>query len=86
MREILKNCKYTFQKITRICEYIDGGAKGIVAPYVETVKAVKTLVGAVKLRPLKGNLLQLCLDKLVPGNQSLYKIVSEVVGAKTEKV
>ena len=33
---------------------LDGGAAGIVAPYVETVEQVRALRGAVKLRPLKG--------------------------------
>eukprot|EP01116_Phalansterium_solitarium_P021469 TRINITY_DN6681_c0_g1_i1.p1 TRINITY_DN6681_c0_g1~~TRINITY_DN6681_c0_g1_i1.p1 ORF type:complete len:277 (+),score=90.23 TRINITY_DN6681_c0_g1_i1:845-1675(+) len=40
---------------------LDGGACGIVAPYIETVEQVKLLRGAVKLRPLKGRLLE---DKL----------------------
>jgi 4-hydroxy-2-oxoheptanedioate aldolase len=34
--------------------FIDGGAHGIVAPYVETVEEVKELVGAVRYRPIKG--------------------------------
>jgi 2-keto-3-deoxy-L-rhamnonate aldolase RhmA len=33
---------------------LDGGAAGIIAPYVETVEQVQALRGAVKLRPLKG--------------------------------
>lgn len=33
---------------------LDGGAAGIVAPYVETVEQVRALHGAVKLRPIKG--------------------------------
>lgn len=33
---------------------LDGGACGIVVPYVETVEQVEALRGAVKLRPLKG--------------------------------
>ena len=33
---------------------LDGGAAGIVAPYVETVEQVQALRGAVKLAPLKG--------------------------------
>ncbi|MEZ6128704.1 MAG: aldolase/citrate lyase family protein [Planctomycetaceae bacterium] len=32
---------------------LDGGAAGVIAPYVETVEEVETLRGAVKLRPLK---------------------------------
>jgi 2-keto-3-deoxy-L-rhamnonate aldolase RhmA len=37
-----------------VCKVLDGGAGGVVAPYVETVEQVEALVGAVKLRPLKG--------------------------------
>lgn len=36
------------------CKVLDGGACGIIAPYVETAEQVRELVGAVKLRPLKG--------------------------------
>lgn len=36
------------------CVALDGGAVGIVAPYVETPEQVRALVGAVKKRPLKG--------------------------------
>ena len=38
--------------------YMDGGAQGIVVPYVETVDQVKDLVGAVKYRPIKGEFLR----------------------------
>ena len=44
------------------CTTLDGGASTILAPYVETVKQVKDLVGAVKYRPLKGKKLQQILD------------------------
>lgn len=50
----------------RVCEYLDGGANGIVAPYIETVEQVKMLVGATKLRPLKGIRLKEILDNLKP--------------------
>jgi 4-hydroxy-2-oxoheptanedioate aldolase len=33
---------------------LDAGAAGIVAPYVETVEEARALVGAVKMRPIKG--------------------------------
>lgn len=36
------------------CMALDGGASGVIAPYVETVEQVQALRGAVKLRPLKG--------------------------------
>ncbi len=41
----------------RACQAIDGGAAGIVMPYIESVAQVEDLVGAVKYRPLKGELL-----------------------------
>lgn len=44
------------------CMAIDGGASGIVAPYMETVQEVKDLRGAVKLRPLKGKRMQRIID------------------------
>jgi 4-hydroxy-2-oxoheptanedioate aldolase len=37
---------------------LDGGAAGVVAPYVESAAQVRELVGAVKCRPLKGKRLQ----------------------------
>ncbi len=36
------------------CMVLDAGAKGLVAPYIESVDEVKQLQGAVKYRPLKG--------------------------------
>ena len=42
---------------------LDGGASGIIAPYVETIKQVEALRGAVKLRPIKGGK----LDRLLKG-------------------
>ncbi len=37
--------------------FLDAGAQGIVAPYVETVEQVNDLVGAVRYRPIKGKFL-----------------------------
>src|SRR5215813_6266176 len=37
---------------------LDNGASGVLAPYVETVEQVRRLRGAVKLRPLKGRVLE----------------------------
>lgn len=48
---------------------LDGGAAGVLAPYIETPEQVKELVGAVKLRPLKGERLNNALknrDSLEP--------------------
>lgn len=36
------------------CKALDAGAGGIIGPYLETADQVRGLVGAVKLRPLKG--------------------------------
>ncbi|MEM7538412.1 MAG: aldolase/citrate lyase family protein [Chloroflexota bacterium] len=33
---------------------LDGGAQGVIAPYLERVEQIQDLVGAVKYRPLKG--------------------------------
>ena len=37
---------------------LDGGASGVIAPYIETVSQVIDLVGAVKNKPVKGSLLK----------------------------
>jgi len=44
------------------CMAIDGGAAGVVAPYMEDPAEVQDLRGAVKYRPLKGRRLQRVLD------------------------
>jgi 4-hydroxy-2-oxoheptanedioate aldolase len=44
------------------CMALDGGACGVVAPYVETVEQVQALRGAVKFRPLKGERLAVALS------------------------
>lgn len=36
------------------CKALDAGASGVIGPYVESAEQVRGLVGAVKLRPLKG--------------------------------
>ncbi len=41
---------------------IEDGAVGIVSPYLESVEEIKTLIGAVKYRPLKGERLRRVLD------------------------
>jgi len=44
------------------CAAVDGGACGVVMPYIETARQVKDLVGAVKFRPIKGKRLKQILD------------------------
>lgn len=46
---------------------LDGGAQGVLAPYVETVEQVKELVGAAHYRPIKGRQ----LDDLLEGQREL---------------
>jgi 4-hydroxy-2-oxoheptanedioate aldolase len=41
---------------------LDGGASGIIGPYLETVEQARELVGAARWRPLKGRRLQQALD------------------------
>lgn len=41
---------------------LDGGAAGIIAPYIESVEQVKALAGAVKFSPLKGDRLKAFLN------------------------
>jgi 4-hydroxy-2-oxoheptanedioate aldolase len=43
------------------CMALDGGAQGVVAPYMETLEEVHALRGAVKYRPLKGARLERAL-------------------------
>ena len=48
---------------------LDGGASGILAPYIESPAQVRELIGATKLRPLKGERLKEALqkkDSLIP--------------------
>jgi len=44
------------------CQVLDAGAAGVLAPYIEHPEQVKRLVGATKLRPLKGQRLEAALD------------------------
>jgi len=45
---------------------VDGGASGVLAPYVERPEQVRALVGAVKFRPLKGDRLRTRLEESTP--------------------
>lgn len=40
-----------------VSQAIDAGAVGVVAPYLESVQQIRALVGAVKYKPLKGEVL-----------------------------
>jgi 4-hydroxy-2-oxoheptanedioate aldolase len=50
---------------------LDGWAQGIVVPYVETVEEVRAMVGAVKYRPIKGEILQGYLDGSITPNEKM---------------
>jgi 2-keto-3-deoxy-L-rhamnonate aldolase RhmA len=43
---------------------VDGGAQGVIAPYIEDPEQVKRLVGSIRYRPLKGKKLMRILDGL----------------------
>ncbi len=50
---------------------LDGGAKGVLAPYCENISQVKEVVGSVKWRPLKGVLLDMAMEiKELPSEDS----------------
>lgn len=55
------------------CTVLDGGACGVIAPYVETVEEVQKLVGAVKLRPIKGDKLK----QILSGKSSPEAVLAE---------
>jgi 2-keto-3-deoxy-L-rhamnonate aldolase RhmA len=59
------------------CQAIDGGAAGIVAPYLESKTQIVELVGAVKFRPLKGKLLTQYLDGSKPMSAGLRGYVAD---------
>lgn len=58
------------------CMAIDGGAAGVVAPYMESVQEAKDLRGAVKLRPLKGKR----LNDVLEGKAELEPVLKEYLG------
>jgi len=43
------------------CQVLDAGAAGVLAPYIEHPEQVSSLVGATKMRPLKGERLEAAL-------------------------
>jgi 4-hydroxy-2-oxoheptanedioate aldolase len=55
----------------RACMVLDGGAQGVIVPYVESAAQVRELRGAVKLRPLKGDKLYDALEGREPLSEEL---------------
>jgi 4-hydroxy-2-oxoheptanedioate aldolase len=62
---------------TRASQVIDAGAAGVIAPYIESVADVQQLVGAVKLRPLKGRRLFEALTDRRPVPSEVLKYLDE---------
>jgi 4-hydroxy-2-oxoheptanedioate aldolase len=60
------------------CQMLDGGALGVVAPYVESAEQVRSLVGAVKFRPLKGER----LHRMLAGREELEPALREYLSAR----
>jgi len=58
------------------CKVLDGGAAGVVAPYLEEIADIQALRGAVKYRPLKGRRLERVLD----GTERLDDTLSAYLG------
>jgi 2-keto-3-deoxy-L-rhamnonate aldolase RhmA len=56
---------------------LDGGAQGVIAPYVEAPEQVRQLVGAVKYRPLKGAKLHRALSGETPLEPELSDYLSQ---------
>jgi len=50
---------------------LDGGAQGVLAPYVETVEQVRELTGAVHYRPIKGQQLKELINGTTQPNDAL---------------
>ena len=61
---------------------LDGGAGGVIGPYLETADQARALVGAVKLRPLKGRRLQEALRDRKTLEPELAKYLEERNGDK----
>ncbi|HOX04803.1 MAG TPA: aldolase/citrate lyase family protein [Planctomycetota bacterium] len=60
---------------------LDGGAAGIIAPYIETVEQVQLMRGAVKLAPLKGER----LARILSGAERPEPELAEYLGARARE-
>lgn len=61
-----------------VTQAVDGGAQGILVPYVETVDEVKEMVGAVHYRPLKGQRLRDVLNGEFKLNKNTHEYLSQL--------
>jgi 4-hydroxy-2-oxoheptanedioate aldolase len=62
---------------TSIATMLDGGAEGIVVPYLETVEEVKQAVGAVRYRPIKGAQLADFISGRVPVSEKMQAFLDD---------
>lgn len=60
---------------TQAAMVLDGGAQGVLAPYLETVEQVRDLVGAVHYRPIKGRQLADLLEGRAELNDELREFL-----------
>lgn len=58
------------------CQVIDGGALGVVAPYLESTSQIRELVGATKFRPLKGQKLYNYLNGVEKMSPTLQEYIA----------
>lgn len=58
------------------CKVLDGGAAGVVAPYLEEIGDIRALRGAVKYRPLKGQR----LERVLSGEDVLDETLTRYLG------
>ncbi|MDA7620687.1 aldolase/citrate lyase family protein [Verrucomicrobia bacterium] len=63
------------------CQVLDGGAVGLIAPYIESPEQVRDLVGAVKFRPLKGRR----LDSFLRGDSDIEPALLKYLESKNQR-
>jgi 4-hydroxy-2-oxoheptanedioate aldolase len=61
---------------------IDGGAQGVIAPYLETPEQVRQVAGALRLRPLRG----LRMQNAIAGTEALEPELAAYVAERREKI
>lgn len=57
---------------------LDGGARGVIGPYIETAEQVRQLAGAVRYKPLKGQKLAGLLENSLSVEQELKSYLEQV--------
>jgi 4-hydroxy-2-oxoheptanedioate aldolase len=61
----------------KACQMMDAGAEGVVAPYLERPDQIKELIGALKFRPLKGELLDKALNSPAEPDSTLKRYLDK---------